>query len=205
MNIEELLRNKFKEGAVIVEKIKNKGSSLTQEYSLKIHGYGQIIFEFYLDKKKNVNEFENINGLNLTLVEKVLADKMFASVDFFLTGNLEQENRIRHVVDILHIVKNYDLDNGLVKKFIKERISNELDKLNEAKFDKGRIMMLKNICINFKEVSLSVFSEVLLDEDGKINKEFNQRIKEDTLYEKSNFLNKKTYDNLIKIIGGYNG
>ncbi len=203
-DINKFLKDKFNGNKFEIERLKNNGPSLTKEHLLRIDGYGEIILEFYADKNVNIHEFENLNGINLAYVEKVFADKVFASIDYYLTGNLEQENRIRHVIDVLHIVKTYVLDLGLISRFISDRLNKELKNIDKPKVSKSKKELLKNICSNFKKASISFFSEILLNDDNEINKEFNEAFKKDPLYEKSNFLTKKTYSKLIKTLEDYN-
>ncbi len=195
---EKYFEDHLKEVISEVKKIKNERPSLTQEYILKFKNGEEIIIELYLDYKKNQKEAEEINGLIFSKIEKVFADKLHTFGKLSHTGNLYIGNNIRHLVDLLHIVITYNLNQEELKFFIKEKLEYEnsnLPKMKKTPSAEARARVLEDFNNNFK----LYVKEYLIEAKEELNIILDN-IKEDNIYTRKNFINEDNINLLIEVI-----
>jgi len=200
LDIKEYLKEEYGDSNVIVKD--NTSSSPIQLIIVNEDKEdGGIVFELMIQKKSNSHQIENINEINFQKLSKVYADKIFALLQYFSSGELEDSNNIRHLIDLMLIPSelkfNIKINDNLKKEtifFLKERISNENTWINNNLNSKEskiltRINERKYLIDNFHKIWVKFMEEYLINGIGK-NKflDINNKLKENT-YMMRNFKN----------------
>lgn len=192
LNLDEELKKRFTNN-ITCKEIENQGESKGFNYHLTFSkelsrelGFNELNLEFFLEKNIDENCFEIIEGFRLVKISKLLADKIYATLESYKKEIIETDNLVRHLVDIMIVPKTFDISKNFkqeVIKFLSERIENEqsfIDKQNEHDRNSLNIIAKQEVNNNILLVWKDLVEDWLMF-DASFEKR-NEEIKSNQLY-----------------------